>query len=78
MTDLLVFWAVCMIIAAGGINASIRDGWALDSREAREYLGLAILLSVAGPLAFLVSFLLTGFFASGWTLSCASNLDEEE
>lgn len=65
-------WISCGVLAAGMLNAEEHAGFgALNScREAQEQLGFAVVLGILGGPAALIAFtFVTGFGASGWTLS---------
>lgn len=65
----LVAWFACGLVSVGLTNAYF--GRKFQSVAApREDLGMAIFLGLFGPIALVVSFLMSGFGKYGWSLRC--------
>lgn len=66
-----ILWIICGIVSGGGMNAYFRRRtrfW--NAVEAREDFSAALIPSLlCGPVALVCTLMITGFFASGWTLS---------
>lgn len=75
----LLLWVVCGLIASGAFNASFRadfpDVVGLHTyKAARSDCALSVGLGLfGGPISLVESAFLTGFWYSGWTLSCQPN-----
>lgn len=71
---IVLAWIGMAIIDAGAINADARGDFpmlASKSDWARHNCGYAWGWSlVGGPIGFIMTPFLTGFYAHGWTLSC--------
>jgi hypothetical protein len=70
---LVLLWIACGIAAAGFLNAHLRAEFAVgygSARDRRVDLILALGVSLlAGPFALVLSYVMTSFWADGWTLS---------
>lgn len=62
-----ILYAAMFVVTWGGTYSDfINSGIQIDKYEQRETLGFALLLAFSGPLGFVASFLMSGFYYHGF------------